>query len=241
MNSIFQKQAQLIKKELAVRKILTVRFANVKPARFKRFQDTVCTALARVLLKKVSTFIDREQGQLCSGGDYFLKISNPSLKEVCKVYVKDEKVFKNEAICKSFLKKNPKYPNRAKKRYILLSPLDKETQAPAVVILLVNPAQAGRILGLSVRQKMKSPLVVPALSTCASIYAPLEAKQIHLNFIDYYDRYHQGKQKGRLFWLDEELLISMPYATFKEILKAIPISAHGSYQPGIRPKEVEKM
>ena len=127
----------------------------------------------------------------------------------------------------------------AQKRYILFTPLSEEIRKPDVIIFLTTPAQAGRILGVSVYKKLSQPLIMPALSTCASIYAPIESNRIHLNFIDYYDRYYQGKQNGQLLWKDEELIVSMPYGIFKEIIKCIPLSAHGNYRPKIKPQKVE--
>ncbi len=239
MISIYKRQFRIIKKYLGIKKIISIRFSNTKTLNFKKYKDTVCTALARSFKNNISTYIDRQKGQLCPGGNYFLNITHLSKKEICNVYIKDEKVFKNNTVCSLFLKKLPKYPSLAQKRYILFTPLSEEIRKPDVIIFLTTPAQAGRILGVSVYKKLSQPLIMPALSTCASIYAPIESNRIHLNFIDYYDRYYQGKQNGQLLWKDEELIVSMPYGIFKEIIKCIPLSAHGNYRPKIKPQKVE--
>lgn len=239
MSSIYKKQFKIIKKHLGIDNIISIRFSNAKTANFKKYKDTACTALARSFKKNIPTYIDRKNGQLCPGGNYFLNITHPSKKEVCDVYVKDEKVFYNNTVCNAFIKDSPKYPALAKKRYILFTPLVNELNKPDVIMFLATPAQTGRILGLNAREKMSYPLIMPALSTCASIYAPIESNKIHLNFIDYYDRYYQGKQKGRLLWKESDLIISMTFSVFQEIIKSIPLSAHGSYKPKIQPQKID--
>lgn len=239
MISIYKKQSETLKKCLKIEKIISIRFSSRKTFAFNKFRDTACTALARSLRSDILTYIDRKSGQLCPGGNYFLNITHPSTKEICAVYVEDEKVFANDLICSNFIKKLPKYQAVAKKRYILFTPLVKENNKPDVVLFLANPAQTGRILGLSVYKKMSYPSVMPALPTCASLYAPIEGNKIHINFIDYFDRYHQGKQNGRSLWKDSNLIISMPFGIFEEIIKYIPMSAHGNYKPKIKPQKID--
>lgn len=239
MDLKYKKQFNLIKSNLRIEKIISIRFSNTKSIQYTKYNDTVCTALARCFKNNILTYIDRKTGQLCPGGDYFLKIKNISSKVVNNVYVKDEKIFQNSAVCNKFIKKLPSYPDAEKTRYILFTPLTKEKNKPDVIMMLTNPAQAGRILGLSVYKKILQPLILPALSTCASIYAPIESGRIHLNFIDYYDRYYQGRQKGISLWKDSGLIISMPFGIFEEIIKHIPLSAHGNFKPKIKPQKFD--
>lgn len=229
----------MVKDNLNIKSIISVRFSDIKSEKFEKYNDTVCTSLARCFKKNICTYIDRKKGQLCPGGDYFLHITHTPKDEVCNVYVTDEKVFKNNSVCNTFIKSLPKYPTVARKRYILFTPLKKETDKPDVIMLLVNPAQASRILGLNVYKKMSLPLVVPALSTCASIYAPIESNTIHLNFIDYYDRYFQGVENKKLLWKNHHMIISMPFNIFEEMLSFIPLSAHGNFKPKIKPQKFD--
>lgn len=229
-----------MKKYLKIEEIISIRFSDTKTANFNNFKDTIGTAMVRSFKNNTLTFIDRKIGQLCPGGNYFLNITHPPVKEICDVYVKDEGVFKNNSICRIFLNKLPKYPKAAKKRYILFTPLIKENKEPNIIILLANPAQVSRILGLSAYKKISYPSsIIPAMPMCTSIYAPVESKRIHLNFIDYYDRYYQGKQGRRLLWKNSDLIISMPYFVFKEIIEHIPLSAHGNFKPKIKPQKFD--
>ncbi|KKW09289.1 MAG: hypothetical protein UY44_C0004G0004 [Candidatus Kaiserbacteria bacterium GW2011_GWA2_49_19] len=239
MNLKYRKQINLIREKLGIEKIISIRFSNIKPNQYIKFRDTACTALSRCFKNNILTYIDRKTGQLCPGGDYFLKISHISPEKVNDVYVKNEKVFQNNNVCNKFIKNLPNYPDIAKTRYILLTPLAKEKNKPDVIMMLASPSQTSRILGLSVYKKFLRPLILPALSTCASIYAPINSNRVHLNFIDYYDRYYQGKQKDGLLWKDSDLIISMPFGIFKEIIKYIPLSAHGGFRPKIKPQRFD--
>lgn len=241
MDSVYKKQFRIIKKHLGIKNIISIRFSNTKSGNYRKYQDTASTILARSFKNNVLTYIDRKEGQLCPGGNYFLDVTHPPEKEICDVYVKDEGVFKNNAACHTFLRELPKYPAVARKRYILFTPLTKEINNPDVIIFLATPAQTSRILGLSVYEKMSYPLVIPAGPTSASIYAPIGSDRIHINFIDYYDRYYQGARDGQLLWKDSDLIISMPFGIFQEIIKRIPLSAHGIYKPTIKPQKVDPL
>lgn len=234
----YNKQSELIKKILGIDKILSVRFSNFKNKNYQRFEDTVCTAMIRSLKNNQSVYLDRKLGQLCPGGNYFLNIKKLSKQKVCNVYVDDEQVFANNKVCAVFLKNLPKYPPHAKKHYILFAPMAKEKHRPDTVIILANPAQVSRLLGLSFFKQKPTIDLVPAGPTCLSLYVPLISKQIHLNFIDYYDRYYQGKQGKKLMFKDEEMIISMPYKNFVEILKIIHLSPNGLFKPRLKPQKV---
>jgi uncharacterized protein (DUF169 family) len=238
MHKIYTEQLELLQTVLEIQDIVSIRFCNKKANKYVQYKDTACTALARSLKKKKCLFLDREKGQSCSGGNYFLGIKNCSKKEVCDVYVKDECVFKNNNVCTCFLDKLPTYPDQAKKKYILLTPLEKEEQRPDVIILLANPAQVGRLLGLSVFDTMQCPEIIPAGSTCLALFAPLVSQKIHLNFIDYYDRYYQGNQQGNFIWKETEMLVSLSYDQFVGIIHSIQRSPHGAKRINLKSQEI---
>jgi uncharacterized protein (DUF169 family) len=241
MKNILQEHYAAVQGSLGITKILSIRFSDAKTGDYQKYQDSACTILARCFRNDVATYIDREAGQICAGGNYFLGITDPDQKEIIGTYVEEEQVFKNASSCSKFLEELPAYPDIARKRYILFAPFAQENAQPDVVMLLANPAQAGRILGLGAYETLSSPSVFPALSTCASIYAPLETGRIHLNFIDYYDRYYQGRQDGKNLWNDSQMIVSMTYAMFKKIVEAIPLSAHGSFVPSLEPKKFDRI
>ena len=134
------------------------------------------------------------------------------------VYVNNEHVFANCIICADFLRQLPKFPKKLIGKFIIISPL-KKAENPQIIILLVNPAQAGRILGLLNYDSYNSVEIYPSQPTCLALFAPLITGKPHINFIDYYDRYYQGKIGEEYLWNDNELILSLKLDDFKKILK----------------------
>lgn len=235
-----KEELEKFKKSLKITEIiLGVFFVDKFPDGVKHYKDTACTAIARTFLNKKTIFFNgKEYPQLCSGADYFLKLSKKILTQgAIKVYTKDEHVFKNKKVCQKYLNFLPKFPDKLRNKNIVIKPFSLSDR-PCVVMILVNPAQAGRILGLLNYDVYENIIMNPCQPTCISLFAPLVTKKIHVNFIDYYDRYYQGKIKDKYIWPEDKLILSMTFSHFKNIIRYLAKSAHGTFQPLIKPKKV---
>lgn len=209
--------------------IIGIKFISKIPKNAKHFKDTACTALARVKNKKIGIFFDFEKHcQLCSGANFFLGNKNISDDKVMNIYVNDEHVFENKKVCKRFLKTIPKIPNKLTGKKILVKPLQIE-DAPQVVILIANPAQAGRILGLLNYNCFNKIEIYPNQPTCLAFFTPLVTNSPHINFIDYYDRYFQGKMGEKYLWKEDEMIISLTQEHFFSMINKLTESPHGAY------------
>lgn len=209
--------------------IIGIEFANKTPNNAKHFKDTACTALARVKNKKIGVFFDfKKHCQLCSGADFFLGSKNISDDKVMDIYVSDEHVFENKKVCQQFLKTMPKIPDKLLGKKVIIKPFQTEDNSQ-VVILIVNPAQAGRILGLLNYNCFNKIEIYPNQSTCLVFFAPLVTNLPHINFIDYYDRYFQGKISGRYLWKEDEMIISLTREHFFSAINNLAKSPHGAY------------
>lgn len=221
--------------------ILGIHFLNSLPKKFEHHKDTVCTALARAFKKRETLVFDAcNYLQLCPGADYFLKLSPVSDREAINIYVKEEHIFKDTNVCQKFLSSLPKIPNQFKNKFIVIKPFQVE-DLPQLIILLVNPAQVGRVLGLLDYQKSEKIEVFPNQPTCLSFFTPLVTRQPHLNFIDYYDRYYQGKVNQKLIWPEEEMIISLTLGQFKKVLNNLEKSPQGAFKPDLNPQKVERI
>jgi Uncharacterized protein conserved in archaea len=219
---------------------LGIFYSPILPRKGKNFQDTACTALARSFFtKEIVFFNSKEYPQLCSGASYFLKLSPISDQETIDVYINNEKVFKGKNVCEKFLKNLPKFPESLKNKFVTIKPIEDEDK-PSVVVLLVNPAQAGRILGLINHDRYEKVEILPSQPTCLAFFAPLVTKKPHINFLDYYDRYYQGKIRGKSIWPEDRMIISMNYSDFKTILTNLEKSPHGSFRPNLSPQKITK-
>lgn len=132
----------------------------------------------------------------------------------------------------------PKLPASLKNRFINIKIFDFNDN-PCIAILLANPAQAGRILGLLNHRKYNVAKIHPNQPTCLSLFAPLVTKTIHCNFLDYYDRYYQGRNNKKLIWPEEKMIISIRNQEFREILNNLNKSAQGSFRPKLLPQQVD--
>lgn len=209
--------------------IIGIEFTSKTSNNAKHFKDTACTALARVKNKKIGVYFDFEKhGQLCSGANFFLGSKNISDDKVMDIYVNNEHVFENKKVCRQFLKIMPKIPNKLTHKKIIIKPFQIEDN-PQVVILIVNPAQAGRILGLLNYSCFNKIGIYPNQPTCLAFFAPLATKLPHINFIDYYDRYFQGKISEKYLWREDEMIISLTREHFFSVINNLTKSPHGAY------------
>ena len=229
------------KKSLGIKtEILGIFYSAKLPIKSKKFRDTACTALARSFFTKETLFFHaKEYPQLCSGASYFLKLAPISDQETIDVYISKEKVFKSKNICEKFLKNLPKFPESLKNKFIIIKPITDKDK-PSVVVLLVNPAQAGRILGLINHDRYEKVEILPSQPTCLVFFTPLVTKKPHINFLDYYDRYYQGKINGKSIWPEDKMIISMSYSDFETVLANLEKSPHGSFRPNLLPQKISK-
>jgi len=219
--------------------ILGIFFSDKMPKKFNYYNNTACTALGRCFKNgDTVVFGHGKYRQLCPGADYFLKLSKILTKEAIDVYINQENVFRDKKTCSRFLSSLPKFPENLKRKYIIIKKLDIEDKPP-IVIFLVNPAQVGRIIGLLNYKGYKSIKLFPSQPTCLSLFAPLATNFPHINFIDYYDRYYQGKINGKNIWSENKLIISLNYRDFKEVLSNFKKSPHGDFKPKLTPKKVD--
>lgn len=234
------KKIKQFKKVLKIKnEIVGIKFTEKLPADCKSYRDTACTALARTIIKKKAVVFNANSlPQLCQGANYFLKLTKTKNSEVYDAYVSQEQVFKNKKICALFLKNLPKFPELLKNKFIVIEPF-KSQKKYQIIILLVNPAQAGRIFGLLNYDQYRTVEVCPNQPTCLSLFAPLATKKIHCNFIDYYDRYYQGKIKGKHIWPETKMIISLRFQDFRKVLNSLEKSPQGSFQPKLSPQQVD--
>ena len=220
--------------------IIGIQYSSCLPKKYKKHKDTACTALARALHNNEEVVIGGEYKQLCRGADYFLNLKQIKEKEVEDVYLNQEHIFQDKKTCIKFIKSLPRVPEKIKNKYIIIEPI-KPNKKYNIIILLINPAQASRIIGLFNYKRFSKIEIIPNQPTCLSLFAPLATKKPHLNLIDYYDRYYQGKINNKLIFPDESLIISLTGEQFNEIVNNLDNSAQGNFTPKIKPTIVDKI
>lgn len=222
--------------------ILGISFLEICPENVEYYKDTACTALARSFWGERSLVLNsKEHPQLCPGAKYFLKLDTGITdQDTIRNYVDDERVFENDLICEKFLSDLPRFPDDLVGKYIAIKPLDVE-DIPRVIIMLVSPAQAGRIIGLINHSNFQEIRIIPSQSTCVALFAPLVTNLPHINFLDYYDRYYQGVVGRKFIWPEGKMILSMTLLHFEKAIASLDKSAHGIFKPSLNPQEVDEI
>lgn len=208
---------------LATSRPVFIRFTNTLQKGERVSDDLFCTALARCAKRNKKIIIDCRRHP-CAGGNYFVSRKPISQRELENVYMRKESVFRSKVDLRIFLKRSGQNPKPS--RYIIFDPVF--SQKAEVILFFVSPAAASRLLGLSAYLGKFSVDIVPAVSTCASLFRPrLHRDALHLNFIDYFDRFYQCKG----FFRNTELLVSMHMRLYRKLQKAYARSSHGKKKP----------
>lgn len=186
-------------------------------------EEEASNAIARVAKERCALSIDCRRRRL-SAGSYFACGNALPLCDIVDMYVNTERIFPDEKTVVRFLKKVGRNP--LTRRYIHILP-HFHSKAD-VILLVVSPAQASRLLGLQAHDGIFSADIIPAAPTCATLYRPLLIPdRIHVNFIDYFDR----EQQARGCFEAGELLVSMTPALYRSLCGVHATSAHGAYKP----------
>lgn len=221
------------KKIFKIGRIVAVDFRRRPPPESSYHVDTYCTALARTFFGGETLVFGRGCPQACAGGNYFFSRALPK-REVEDFYLEEEKSFGSRAACRKFLSALPRLPEKLWDQYLVLEEFTGSKKAP-VLLFLVDPAQAGRLLGLLAFKRFYKLEILPGQPACVSLFAPLSRKGPHLNLIDHYDREYQGRQGGKKLWPENKLLLSLSYQDFQEILSNMEKSFYGASETGPEP------
>lgn len=244
MEKVNIQQVNKFKKVLGIENnIVGIYYLNNLPDKINYHKDTVCTALARSIFRnKILCVNSKKSMQLCNGANYFLKLLKITRNEIIDAYVAQEHIFHKKDVCKKFLYNLPKFPKKIKNKFIVIKPLSKEVDdKPSIIILLTNPAQTGRIIGLLNYDAYKNIKIFPNQPSCISLFAPLVTHSPHLNFIDYYDRYYQGNVNDKKIWPEEKIIISLSYRQFQTIINNLGKSPQGSLNIKMSAHRVDKI
>ncbi len=200
---------------------VSVSFSKVRPQGVESTNDLICTALARCAKKNKSIAIEIQKHR-CRGGKYFVCGKNCPQKEIEHVYVEEEQVFSEKSDARKFLNQVGQCPVQGK--YLIFEP--GFSVRADVICFLCSPSQACQILGLGAKLGLLQADLVPAISTCATVFRSfLCPKKIHVNLIDTFDRNYQAKgfyQEGEI-WVSfvpdlknslEGVMKNSPYGDF---------------------------
>jgi uncharacterized protein (DUF169 family) len=182
---------------------------------------SVCEAFGVVKRENVVLNLSKENCT-CPGGRHFTGLEFLPVETIASaVTKKGHRVYKSIDTAVASIKRQPQPVNRGD--FFILGPLGKFEKEPDIVFLLVNPAQAERILGLISFGGAEPFTYYPASSICSTITNVMAKGKPEINLISAFER-----RGGR--WAPDELVVGMPLKDFETAIENIPESDYGMAQ-----------
>jgi len=145
----------------------------------------------------------------------FLKLDNPKIAGMVKKFVVEgEKLFSSYQALDKLVSQMEAVPDNSNSTF-LLCPLEKCRTKPDLVLFVVSPEQACRLLTLATFIDGVMPKIKIGGPTCRmAIIYPLLSGEVNLSFYDYTARKLCNVEK-------DKLLISIPYDRMPQIVASI--------------------
>lgn len=167
---------------------------------------------------KGATLQISRKNNACFGASWhmgFQEIKDPQVEGMIKKFVvKGEKLFCSYPALDKLISQMEPPPDNSR-AYFLLSPMEKASLQPQLVIFLVNPEAACRLLTFVTFLDGVMPRIKIGGPTCRmSLIYPLVTGEVNLSFYDYTARKMCNMEK-------DKLIISIPYEKIPRIIESI--------------------
>ncbi|MBN2119501.1 MAG: DUF169 domain-containing protein [Candidatus Omnitrophica bacterium] len=176
----------------------------------------ICRAILDAAAGK--TFKICKENNACFGAGWHLgfhRLDNPKVEQMIKKFVVEgEKLFSSYQALDNLISQMGKVPDNSE-AYFELSPLDKSDLKPQLVLFVLNPEQACRLLTLVTFIDGVMPEIKIGGPTCRmAIMYPLLTGKTNLSFYDYTARKLCNVEK-------DKLVISIVYDNIKAVIESI--------------------
>jgi len=210
---------------------IAVTYSMEPDPRAKEGRDWVCQALQRAREGEILSLSRRNSA--CGGGTFHLGLGPQPSGEadlaLKKFLVQGEKLFCSLASLQR-VRSLSLPPPLGLADHILISPLEAAEKRPDLVIFLVNPEQACRLLTLATFMDGIPPKMHMMGAACyMAITYPLISGEINLSLLDYTAR------RTRQFAPDE-LFLTIPFHKMPNLMESIPHCSAGTAQIEIPPE-----
>lgn len=197
-------------------------------------QPNACKALERVLLENTIVNLSKDNC-MCPGGKHYLGLEAVPLQALGMIWADCHKAFKSREIAEEEINKYPK-PPAGKASFVVISPLEKVTSDPDVVIVFCNPEQADRVTGLIAYSSYEPMLFYPVSNVCFAMAIPVVTGKTHISFLSRHTR-----EIHHLKIPSSELFVSTPYKDFEKAVQNIPNSGYGTAKTEVPSKMMREM
>ena len=207
-----EKQVETIVRALDLQRMpIGARFSESPDRKGVDRKLRICEALNVIRQENVVVNLSKENCT-CRGGCHVAGWQTLPPDELAAIYL-GAKAYESKKAAEASVSKQPQPTYRG--RFLILGPLDKFEADPDVVLFLVNPAQADRILGLASYEGAEPYLHYPVTSVCSTITYALAKGKPDVSF-----------RRGT--WSPNELIVTLPFKDFLVAVKSVPHSGYGN-------------
>ena len=218
-----KKQSEIFKRVLKLKyEPVAVIFTNDQVSTGKHVKTPICRAIK--LASEGDSYIVDESTSTCPGGSRYCGFSETQSRSekrrLQKFLTKGEKLTSSIVSFERMQKLSVEPPTGLSDR-IIICPLDSAEKRPDLVLFLVNPEQACRLVTLDTYWDGLSPdqRIIGALCHTAISYT-LMTGNTNLSMGDWTARHNQGFDQDILF-------LSIPFERIDNLLKAVPHCSAG--------------
>ena len=202
---------------------IAVTYSMDPDPRGKGGRHWVCHALQRA--REGEIFSLSRQTSSCAGGTFHLGLGPRPTGEADKTLkeflIRGEKLFCSLATVQR-VRSLTLTPPLGLADHVLIAPLEAAEEKPDLVIFLVNPEQACRLLTLATFMDGIPPRMQVMGSACyMTITYPLISGEINLSLLDY-----TARRMRR--YVPEELFLTIPFHKMDNLIQSIPLCSAGT-------------
>ncbi len=208
---------------LALKELLGLEYSPVavacsKEALLKDFSKRVRICRAILDAGRGEVIQINKENNACFGASWHLgfhQIKDPKVINMVKKFVVEgEKLFCSYEALDNLVSQMEPPPDNANS-YFLLSPVEKAEFKPELIIFIINPESACRLLTFVTFPDGNMPKIKIGGPTCRmSIIYPLVTGEVNLSFYDYTARKMCAVEK-------DKLIVSVPYKRIPQIIENI--------------------
>jgi uncharacterized protein (DUF169 family) len=219
----FEEMSNIFKQTLNLKnEPLAITFTNDEVSSEKYEKTAICKAIK--LAAEGDSYVIDENVSTCPGGSRYCGFtevtSRDQKRRLQRFLTKGEKLTSTIVTFERMQKLSVEPPTGLADR-IVICPLSKAEMRPDMILFLINPEQACRLISLDTYWDGLSPAqqVIGALCHTAISYT-LMTGNTNLSMGDWTARHHQGFDPDILF-------MSVPYERINNLIKAIPLCSAG--------------
>jgi uncharacterized protein (DUF169 family) len=224
----YAKQSEVLKQTLGLEwSPVAVSFSESPDARGEARKIRICEAFNVVRRENVIINFSKENC-ICPGGRHYSGLEILPPEAIAGVWTKAHKAYESMDIGLESIGKQPQPAKRG--TYLVLSPLERASSDPAMVLLFANAAQSDRIIGLTCFKGADPFTYYPVSNACSVITNTLAKGRPEICFL-------AGHSRLASKWSPNELIIGLPFKDFEAVVENIPNSGFGTAQPPTPPKQ----